>query len=119
MLTTTRESPNKITSTPMMRSAKLGVVVILVVDAISSRASEPRGLLVVRSLHVRVAGIPRTDRVGGRPRIAHRPRVQASLGIDHRGNPPRPAITSQLAAATRRPIVFRPRHHLHAFPSLY
>ena len=75
-------------------------------------------LLVVRSRQVRVAGIARTDRVCLGPGTARRPRVQASLGIDRRGNPPRPVIASQLAAPTRRPILLCPRHHLHAFPSL-
>jgi hypothetical protein len=77
-----------------------------------------RPLLVVRSRQVPVAGIARTDRVCVVPGSARWPRVQASLGINRQGNPPRPAITSQLAASTRRPIQFRPRHRLHAFPSL-
>ena len=46
------------------------------------------------------------------------PSVQASLGVDRRREPPRSAITSQFAAPTRCPIVFRPRHGLQAFPSL-
>ena len=75
-------------------------------------------LLVVRSRQVRVVRIAWTDRIRLGPGTARRPRVRASLGIDRRGNPPRPAITSQLAAPTRRPILLRPRHHLHAFPSL-
>jgi len=36
--------------------------------------------------------------------------VQASLGLDRRENPPRPAITSQLTAPPRRLIVFGPHH---------
>jgi hypothetical protein len=46
------------------------------------------------------------------------PSVQASLGVDRRREPPRSAITSQFAASTRCPIVFRPRHGVQAFPSL-
>jgi hypothetical protein len=75
-------------------------------------------LLAVRSRQVRVAPIARTDRVWLGPGTARRLCVQASLGLNRRGNPPRPAITSQLAAPTRRPILLRPRHRLHAFPSL-
>ena len=75
-------------------------------------------LLVVRSRQVRVARIAWTDRVCLGPGTARRLCVQASLGINRRGNPPRPAITSQLAAPTRRPILLCPRHRLHAFPSL-
>ena len=44
-------------------------------------------LLVVRSRQVCVAGIARTDRVCLGPGTARRPRAQASLGIDRRGNP--------------------------------
>ena len=76
------------------------------------QASRTRALLVVRSRQVRVAGIARTDRVCLAPGTERWPRVQASLGIDRRGNPPRPAITNQLAPPTRRPIVFRPHHRL-------
>ena len=72
--------------------------------------AEPRRLLVVRSREVPVAGIARTERVGPGPGSARWPRVQASLGIDRRENPPRPAITSQLTAPTRRPILFGPHH---------
>ena len=50
--------------------------------------------------------------------IARGPRGKPSLDIDCRGHPPRPAIASQLAAPTRRPTLFYPRHRLHAFPSL-
>ena len=63
-------------------------------------------LLAVPSHQVRVAGIARTDRVCLGPGTARRPRAQASLGIDRRGNPPRPVIASQLAAPPRRPILF-------------
>jgi hypothetical protein len=51
------------------------------------------------------------------PGIAYCPSSQASLDIDYRGNPPQPAITRQLVATARRPIIFRPRHRLHAFQS--
>jgi hypothetical protein len=60
-------------------------------------------LLVVRSRHVRVARIARTDRVRLGPGTARRLRVQASLGVDRRGNPPRAVIASQLAAADALP----------------
>ena len=75
-------------------------------------------LLVVRSRQVRVARIARTGRVCLGPGTAPRLRVQASLGVDRRGNPPRAVIASQLAAPTRCPILLSPRHRLHAFPSL-
>ena len=75
-------------------------------------------LLVVRPRQVRVARIARTGRVCLGPGTAHRLRVQASLGVDRRGNPPRAVIASQLAAPTRCPILLSPRHRLHAFPSL-
>ncbi len=81
-----------------------------------ARQPKPRSPLVVRSRQVRVAGIARTNRVRLGPGTVRRPGVQASLGIDRRGNPPRPAITSQLAAPTRRPIVFRQPHSSSRLP---
>ena len=75
-------------------------------------------LLVVRLRQVRVAGVPRIVRVYFGPGAVRSPGVQASSGIDRRRDPPRPAIASQLASPTRRPIVFCAHHDLQAFPSL-
>ena len=75
-------------------------------------------LLVVRSRSDRVAPFARTDRVRLGPDIARRPHAQASLGIDRRGNPLRPAIARRLAAPTRRPFVFCSRYRVHAFHPL-
>jgi hypothetical protein len=101
--------------------ATLGGLVSLVTRGRSqfiARRPEPKAPLVIRSRQVRVARVARTDRAYFGPGTAHRPRVQASLGVDRRGNPPRSAITNQLAAPKRRPIVFYPHHRPHAFPSL-
>ena len=65
-----------------------------------------------------MAGIARTGRIWRGPLLARWSRCQASLGIDRKAKPPRPVISGQLAAPTRRPIVFGTRHSLHAFPSL-
>ena len=73
-------------------------------------------LLVVRSRQVRVTRTAWTGRVCLGAGTARWARVQASLGIDRRGNPPRPVIAGQLAAPTYCPIPLRPR--IHAFPSL-
>ena len=76
-----------------------------------------QAVLVVRSGRIRVAGIARNDRVCRGPPTIRAPGVKTASGIDRRRDPPRPAITSRLAAPTRRPIMFRPRHDLQAFPS--
>ena len=76
-----------------------------------------QAVLVVRSGRIRVAGIARNDRVCRGPPAIRAPGVKTASGIDRRRDPPRPAITSRLAAPTRRPIMFRPRHDLQAFPS--
>jgi hypothetical protein len=55
-------------------------------------------------------GIARPERVGFGPGTLHRRWAQAPPGIDRRGNPPRPEITSQLAAPPGRVTVFWARH---------
>lgn len=75
-------------------------------------------LLVVRSGQARVARVGWTDPVWlgrGTARFAW---VQVSLRIDRRGYAPRPVIAGQFAAPTCCPGPLRPRHRLHAFPSL-
>jgi hypothetical protein len=75
-------------------------------------------LLAVGSRQVRVAGIARTDRsslAAGAVRPAH---VQASLGIDRRRDPPRPAITIGFTSNPRRQVLSPPGHGLQAFPSV-
>ncbi len=62
------------------------------------------------------SGIASVDRPRPAPNVTRCPSRQAPLGSDHRGNPPRPAAASQLAAPTSRPIVSSPHHRLHTFP---
>ena len=76
-----------------------------------------QALLVVRSRQVRVAGISRTERVRSGPPVRS-PGAQTSLGVDRGRDPPRPVIAIELASPARRPVLFRPRHDLQAFPSL-
>jgi hypothetical protein len=121
LLTAGRDLPTGNTSTVILRGATLRRVIALVPGSRSQFIARQPNLgpcLVVRSRQVPVAGIARTDRVRHAPDIARCPSGQASLGSDHRGNPPRPAIASQLSAPTRSPIVVCPRHRLHAFPPL-
>jgi hypothetical protein len=78
-----------------------------------------QALPVVRSRQVGVAGIAWTDWVCLGPGAVRSPVVQASSGIDCRREPQRSAIPGELASPARCPIVFRARHRLQAFPSLY
>jgi hypothetical protein len=66
--------------------------------------------LVVGSSQVPVAGIVWAEWVCLGLGTEGRPRVQASLRIDGRGDPPGPVITSKLPPSTRRPIRFCPCH---------
>jgi hypothetical protein len=75
-------------------------------------------LLVVRSRQVRVAGIARTEQACVGPGAVRSPGVQASLGIDRRRDPPRPAIAIELGAPALWEVACRTRHRLQAFPSL-
>ena len=75
-------------------------------------------LLVVGSRQVRVAGIARTDRSSLGPGPVRSPHVQASLGIDRRRDPRRPAITIGFTSHPRRQVLSPPGHGLQAFPSL-
>jgi hypothetical protein len=68
------------------------------------------------SRHECVTGIARTERVCIGPGAANWLAVHVSPGINPR-EPPRPAITCQLAASARVRILLRARHGLHAFPS--
>jgi hypothetical protein len=77
-----------------------------------------QALLVVRSRQVCVAGIARTDRVCFRPGAIRSAGVQTSLGINCRREPPRPAVTSQLASPARRQVLSPQGHGLQAFRSL-
>ena len=82
------------------------------------RAPAEPGPLFVRSRQARVPGIARTERDRFGPGTLGWRRVQASPGIDRRGNPPRAAIASQLTAPSGRLMVFCARHRVHAFVSL-
>jgi hypothetical protein len=79
------------------------------VDRFHRARTEPSPL-VVRSRQVRVAGIARSERVRFGPGTLHWWWAQAAPGIDRRGNPPRPEVTSQLAAPPGRVTVFCARH---------
>jgi len=121
LLTTAPDLPTRNTSATMVSRVAIleGAVAVMLRSRSHFTACQSNlALLVVRSRQLPVAGIARTGRARLDPGIAPYPSSQASLGIDHRGSPPRPAITSPLGAATRHPIVFCPRHRLHAFRSL-
>jgi hypothetical protein len=78
-----------------------------------------QALPVVRSRQVGAANIARADRVCLGPGAVRSPGVEASSGIDCGREPQRSAIASQLASPARCPMVFRARHDLQPFPSLY
>jgi hypothetical protein len=78
-----------------------------------------QALLAVRLHQVRVAWVVRTAGCALVGVPSARPGAQASSGINCRGEPPRSAVTRQLASPRRCPIAFRLRHHHRAFPSRY
>jgi hypothetical protein len=74
--------------------------------------------LVVHSRQVPAAGIARTEPVCLDRGNFRSSALQASLGVDCRGDPPRSAIVRQLASPARWPVVFGMRHGRQAFSSL-
>jgi hypothetical protein len=72
-------------------------------------------MLVVHSRQVRVAGIARAERVCLDSGTVRSRAVQASLGVDCRPDPPRSAISRQLASPAGGPVVLRMRHGGEAF----
>jgi len=80
------------------------------------RRYEARSLmLVAHSRQVRVAGIARAERVCLDSGTVRSRAVQASLGVDCRPDPPRSAISRQLASPAGGPVVLRVRHGGEAF----
>jgi hypothetical protein len=76
-----------------------------------------QALLAIRPRQIRVAEIAQTD-PGSLGPGANRSPAQASLGIDRRRHPPRPAITIGFSSRQRRQVLSPPGHRLQAFPSL-